>query len=57
MTKNARMPMRRVFGEHLVRLGENRRDFVVLDADTSSSTQTKLCAFGKREKSSAAGRR
>ncbi len=44
MSHNARMPMRRVFGEHLVRLGKKRRDFVVLDADTSCSTQTRLFA-------------
>ena len=42
--QNARMPMRHVFGEHLIRLGKKRRDLVVLDADTSSSTQTKLFA-------------
>ena len=36
------LPMRRVFGDHLVRLGEQMDDLVVLDADTSNSTQTKL---------------
>ena len=50
MSQNARMPMRHIFGEHLVRLGKKRRDLVVLDADTSSSTQTKRFAeaFPKR---------
>ena len=44
MNRKARTPMRNVFGEHLVRLGKKRRDLVVLDADTSSSTQTRLFA-------------
>ena len=45
-----KMPMRRVFGEYLVKLGQKRQDLVVLDADVSSSTQTKLFAeaFPKR---------
>jgi len=42
--QNKRLPMRRVFGEHLVNLGNQRFDVVALDADTSSSTQTKLFA-------------
>jgi transketolase len=42
--------MRHVFGEHLARLGESRGDLVVLDADASSSTQTRLfgAAFPER---------
>jgi transketolase len=45
MNENPRLPMRRIFGEHLVRMGRMREDIVVLDADVSSSTQT--CLFGK----------
>ncbi|NWG14969.1 MAG: transketolase family protein [Acidobacteria bacterium] len=36
--------MRRVFGDHLVQLGERYPELVVLDADVSSSTQTRLFA-------------
>jgi len=42
MTTEQPSPMRRVFGEHLVRMGQKHKDLVVLDADTSSSTQTRL---------------
>jgi len=38
--------MRRIFGEHLVRLGAEHPNLVVLDADVSSSTMTRL--FGDR---------
>ncbi len=41
-------PMRLVFGEMLRELGEEYRELVVLDADVSSSTQTKL--FGEKYK-------
>ena len=36
--------IRQVYGEKLAALGEQRRDIVVLDADVSSSTQTKFFA-------------
>jgi transketolase len=46
MNDDSRVPMRRVFGDHLVRLGEKHAGLVVLDADVSSSTQTRF--FGER---------
>jgi transketolase len=45
MTDTKPLPMRRVFGEHLVRLGASMPELVVLDADASCSTQTRL--FGE----------
>ena len=42
MSVKERIPMRMVFGEHLVRLGDRYPDIVVLDADVSCSTQTRL---------------
>ncbi len=45
MREPVRLPMRLVFGEHLVRLGAAHPELVVLDADVSSSTQTRL--FGE----------
>jgi len=38
--------LREVYGETLVKLGEENKDIVVLDADLSSSTKTSM--FGKR---------
>jgi len=40
MTTATRLPMRAVFGDHLVRLGAAHPGLVVLDADVSNSTQT-----------------
>ena len=44
----ANKPMRLVFGETLCELGEEYPELVVLDADVSGSTQTKL--FGSKYK-------
>lgn len=46
MQADAYLPMRRVFGDHLVRLGAQHPSLVVLDADASSSTMTRL--FGEK---------
>ena len=45
MTETGRIPMRKAFGEHLVRIADEHLRMVVLDADVSCSTLTAL--FGK----------
>ena len=38
--------IRQVYGEALAAMGNERKDLVVLDADVSSSTQTKFFCQG-----------